>query len=491
MNFTGLYVGAIFLFVLLLAAGSAVTDVSTGRLIYLTLLFAICSSPLMFMRQLNDRYVLLTLFSAVFFQHFGLLDVIHIVQGVTDRQDSDLPSLSETVILAGGLMAHLAYHLGCRFGRGNRLTVSKDWNESTILWFGGAIWLITTTASAYFKIFIIKAQTAETVARGFGSLGSFETMGFMLANLAQPMGILFLSYAYFRFNRKAVLPILVAMLLVQMVVGFVVDSKAGTVIGYVLVAISYLLIKGSIPKGWVAVILALLVLAFPVMQANRAVRGAKGIDAMETLMRLDEVFSAAVNASNRVMKGPERANTSFERLSLKGSVVMIVDGIEKGHQFQNGYTLIPMLTAFIPRVIWPEKLDVQTGQLLNKEFRVSEVAYTYISPSHLGEMYWNFGWAGVMVGMSVFGVGIGFIGGRFDCTRGITITDLLVLLITTQFLIIASEGTIAVQYVQWMRAIAIIALLHFVFAKKRAASSETKTQNPPKTLQIRYKNLLR
>ena len=158
---------------------------------------------------------------------------------------------------------------------------------------------------------------------------------------------------------------------------------------------------------------------------------------------------------------------------------------------QNGYTLIPMLAAFIPRIIWPDKLDVQTGQLLNKEFRVSAVAYTYISPSHLGEMYWNFGWAGVLVGMSVFGVGIGFIGGRFDCTREITITDLLVLLTTTQFLIIASEGSIAVQYVQWMRAIAIIALLHFVFAKKGGSSRETKTQSPPNTLQIRYKNLLR
>jgi len=316
-------------------------------------------------------------------------------------------------------------------------------------------------------------------------------MGFMLANLAQPMGILFLSYAYFRFDRKAVLPVLIAMLLVQMVVGFVVDSKGGTVIGYVLVAICYLLIKGAIPKGWVAVILALLVLAFPVMQANRAVRGAKGIDATQTLMRLDEVFSAAVDASNSVMKGPERANTSFERLSLKGSVEMIVDGIEKGHQFQNGYTLIPMLTAFIPRIIWPEKLDVQTGQVLNKEFHVSTVAYTYISPSHLGEMYWNFGWGGIVVGMSAFGVLIGFLGGRFDCTRDITITDLLVLLTTTQFLILGSEGAIAVQYVQWMRAIAIIALLHFVFAKKGGASRETKTQSPPNTLQIRYKNLLR
>jgi hypothetical protein len=106
-------------------------------------------------------------------------------------------------------------------------------------------------------------------------------------------------------------------------------------------------------------------------------------------------------------------------------------------------------------------------------------------------MYWNFGWAGVLVGMSVFGMGIGFIGGRFDCTREITITDLLVLLTTTQFLILASEGSIAVQYVQWMRATAIIALLHFVFAKKGVASRETKTQSPPNTLQIRYKNLLR
>jgi hypothetical protein len=489
VNFTGLYIGANFLFVLLIAAGSAVTDVSTGRLIYLTLLFAICSSPLMFMRRLNDRYVLLALFSAVFFQHFGLLDVIHIAQGVTDRQDSELPSLSESVILAGGLVAHFAYHLGCRFGRVSRPSGSNDWRESMILWFGSVMWLITTSASAYFKIFIIKAQTAETVARGFASLGSFETMGFMLANLAQPMGILFLSYAYFRFNRKAILPLLIAMLLVQMVVGFVVDSKAETVIGFVLVAVSYLLIRGTIPKVWVAVVLALLVLAFPVMQANRTVRGAKGIDAVETLMHLDEVFSAALKASERVMKGPDRANTSFERLSLKGSVEMIVDGIEEGHQLQNGYTLMPILTAFIPRVLWPEKPDVQTGQVLNKEFHVSDVAYTYISPSHLGEMYWNFGWAGVLVGMSAFGMGIGFIGGRFDCTREIAITDLLVLLTTTQFLILRSEGELAVQYVQWMRALAIIGLLHLALAR-RSVVRETKASAPKGPSFVRYNNLL-
>ena len=303
------------------------------------------------------------------------------------------------------------------------------------------------------------------------------------------MGILFLSYAYFRFNRKAILPLLIAMLLVQMVVGFVVDSKAETVSGFVLVAVSYLLIRGTIPKVWVAVVLALLVLAFPVMQANRTVRGAKGIDAVETLMHLDEVFSAAVKASERVMKGPDRANTSFERLSLKGSVEMIVDGIEKGHQLQNGYTLMPMLTAFIPRVLWPEKPDVQTGQVLNKEFHVSDVAYTYISPSHLGEMYWNFGWAGVLVGMSAFGMGIGFIGGRFDCTREIAITDLLVLLTTTQFLILRSEGELAVQYVQWMRALAIIGLLHLALAR-RSVVRETKASAPKDPSFVRYNNLL-
>lgn len=487
MNRPGLYLGANVFFVGFIALGSAIADGSVGRVIYLTLLFAICSSPVIFMHRLNDRYVLLTLFSAVFFQHFGLLDVIHIAQGVTGRHDNDFLSPTEVVILAGGLMVHLAFHLACRFGRGSRPSTSNNWSESTILWFGGAIWLTTTGISAYFKIFIIKAQTAETVATGLASLGPFEVVGFMLANLTQPMGILFLSYAYFRFNRKAILPILLTMLLTQMVLGFVVDSKGGTVIGFVLVAISYLLIRGSIPTVWIAVLLTILVFAFPVMQANRAVRGAQGIDAVETLKQLDEVFAAAYKASARVMKGRERANTYYERLSLKGSVEMIVNGIERGHKFQNGYTLIPMLTAFIPRVIWREKLDVQTGQLLNKEFRVSDVAYTYISPSHLGEMYWNFGWSGVIVGMFAVGSILGFVGGRFDCTREITITDLLMLLTTIQFLIIGSEGTIAVQYVQWMRAIAIIALLHFVLAK-RSSERRKEASNAP---QLRYKNVLR
>ena len=78
--------------------------------------------------------------------------------------------------------------------------------------------------------------------------------------------------------------------------------------------------------------------------------------------------------------------------------------------------------------------------------------------------------------MTAFGLIIGFIGGRFDCSRDIAISDILVLIITIQFTILGSEGSISVQYVQWMRALAIVGLLHFIFARKMVR----RTVVPPK-----------
>ena len=49
-------------------AGAAIHDIPFGVVIYVCLLFALCSAPLLFLKHINDRYALLALFTLLYFR---------------------------------------------------------------------------------------------------------------------------------------------------------------------------------------------------------------------------------------------------------------------------------------------------------------------------------------------------------------------------------------------------------------------------------------
>ena len=105
---------------------------------------------------------------------------------------------------------------------------------------------------------------------------------------------------------------------------------------------------------------------------------------------LDIVFAYQDKLSQR---GPKVGGPLlFERASLKFNMEREFARTGVDVPFQEGRTLVAIPLAFIPRIIWPDKPDVSTGQLFNHEIIQGEVADTYISPSHVGELYWNYGW---------------------------------------------------------------------------------------------------
>ena len=129
-----------------------------------------------------------------------------------------------------------------------------------------------------------------------------------------------------------------------------------------------------------------------------------------------------------------------------------------------------ILAAFIPKIIWSDKQEVQTGQLVNKLFHVTDSDDIFISPSNLGELYWNFGWFGVVIGMGLIGGICGWVGARFNLAEYGTVTRILVTVVTIKQLIVGFEGAVAPGYVVWLRSLAAIAILHLMFARVPAAS---------------------
>jgi purine-cytosine permease-like protein len=106
---------------------------------------------------------------------------------------------------------------------------------------------------------------------------------------------------------------------------------------------------------------------------------------------------------------------------------------------------------------------------VNSEFFHLEQRETNISPSHLGELYWNFGWPGTLIGMAVIGALLGTIATRFDLTGSPSLTRVLVTIVTIKTIIIGFDGAINVNYSMWMRTLAAVGILHWLFARQQRA----------------------
>jgi ABC-type glycerol-3-phosphate transport system permease component len=471
MNFRSIYISSNVCFALLVLICGAVHDRYPLDLIYLIALFAICSSSFSGMRRLNDRYMLLVVFSLVYFMFYGVDELTTTIFGSKySSPTSGHLNVTHIVILVGAALAQLGYRMICNSSRTNDLVVKKDWPERSMIIAGGLLWIVCTWLTWQFKVNIVVSTFSADVSRGLGGLNSWQTSAFILAIMLQPLGILIVAYAQSKFKRAYMTPLLLGVVLFQLFMGFVTDVKADALSGALIVLVTKLVVDGSIPKKWLVATVVFIVLAFPILQANRAVRGMGGIDRSEAAKGIGEIVKKAVQASNEESPHAEQQQSFFERLSLVGSVHTIVSRTGMDRQFQKGYTLTPLVTTFIPRIVWPSKPDVQTGRVMNKEFQISPVADTYISPSHLGELYWNFGWAGVIVGMLLIGSLLGYVGSRFNFENATTITSLMMVMVTVRLIIVGFEGTIAVQYSVWMRSMLAIGLLHLAFAKVIAIS---------------------
>ena len=481
MNRTAVYLAANLLFVAILAAASLNESASSVHPLYLLALFMLCSSPILQMQQLNDRYILLGLFSAVYFLFFGVLDFFNLISGTPQPPDHDaVLSNAELVILVGGALAHVGYRIACRSPGATSTRSIRDWPESALVLGGGLLWIVSTWLTWQFRVYVITDTSLFNQHRGLAIAGAAKSAMYVLAAYFQPLCILILAYAQSKYRRAYMLPVLIAVVLVQLLIGFVVDVKGDALLGFVIVFLTKLLVEGKIPRSWLLAGAVFVMIAWPVLQANRTVREQHSLNHAQVAANLLKTLELATAAKHSVMQGPDRADTIFERMSLKGSVEMIVSGTEHGVRFQNGHTLLPVVAAFIPRLIWPNKPDVQTGLILNKEFQVNGDENTYISPSHLGELYWNFGWAGVVVGMSLIGLLLGYLGSRFDLSKSSTLTRVMITVLTMRLLILGSEGDIGAQYVVWMRSMLAVGLLDLLLAR-RGVTETTVQSNPSPT----------
>ncbi len=495
-----LYLLLNFGFVVTVCTLAAVGGAPNPRLIHLILLFALCSTSIIDLDRLNGRYALLAIFFAVYFVSFGAADLAEILKGQSSATSSAAFSTTEAVILVGGIMLALGYRMTVAIGSTTpRRSPPRDWPILSIIAVGLTMWAIGSFTTYWWHVHIVTDTTIEASNKGIASAGTWIVSANLLGQLMQPLGILLLAYAWRLQRGPFLLALVVIIVCLQVVLGFIADIKGLAMTGGILVIMTIVLVDGQIPKIWLAAAAAFVIFVFPIFQAYRTqVHGNLGMARSEVAANLGKALQLSLAAEERVNTGRDRAQTFFERASVRGSLEVIVDNTGNGVNFAYGGTLTPLLATFLPKIVWGDKPSVATGQLMNKEFHVSEIADTYISPSHLGELYWNFGWPGVVLGMAIIGSLFGFVAGRFNQADAKTVTGLLVTVLTIKQAIVGFEGAIAPQYVVLLRSLAAVGILHWLFARVPVrvhafSSGPEKTSRPldPSQIPGAFPNLMR
>lgn len=463
------YLLANAVFLLAVVFGTALGDSDNPRLLYLVALFGICSSPLLLAKRWNGRYALLCAFMAAYFLFYGLGDFVGLFDKPLPGISRDPLSPGELAILCAGLMTVVGYRTAISMASRSAMTKPpKDWSGSMLIVTGLALWAAGLLATWTWQMDAFRFAFDKTV-----QLGTFQTVAVIVGRLLQPLGMTLLVYRFVVSRNKLLGALVLAMVAAEFVFGFLADSKELAMRGMVLLLLCKFLLEGRAPKTWLAVAAVVVVVAFPVFQAYRgAVLGERGVTRAEAAQQIGKYLEIAFQRKERRSGNSLYSSRSFvSRISLKPTMETIVTRVGDDVKYQGGYTLSLFVTGFVPRFIWHDKPDGSVGQLFNAEFRLASRG-VYISATHFGELYWNFGWPGLLVGSGLLGCLLGYIGKRCDLTEGRSVTRLLVLSSTVYFLCLRYEGSIALEYMQWVRSLLVIGTMHLVLARQRAHSQE-------------------
>ena len=281
-----------------------------------------------------------------------------------------------------------------------------------------------------------------------------------------------LIYLYIRgYNRPAIGLIIAIFVGLEMVLGFLANTKEVSYRILCFMLIASFFINGTINKKIIAVILLTFIpysLFFTIYRLQVIqIREQTPLEAISQIGKTRDLVAG------RADKESEKTDQSVAEQSLRGLadrvnaryyVEIIVSRAGKDVSFQNGSTLLYLIYSFIPRAIWAGKPPTSTGQLFNNEFSISESPLTFVPTTFIGEFYWNFGFPAVVVGMFLVGMSLGAIGRLQSSLRSLTLPRFVTLLLACYFLILKFEAGIGQQYGLFGRIFILVLLMHLAIA---------------------------
>lgn len=437
-----------------------------ARATYAVTIFVLCSG-LYFFGGSAPRHRLMSMFMACYFAIFGMaafiylligeLPVVQFGRGEVTADDLAQLTTSDVAIILGGLAA-LGGYFSLNAMRGNRKSkfLAYEWRYSTVLKTGIALWVIGF-------VFMLAYDTTASVFYIPRSVLGLPTGVASNLRLMAPLGALMLVYLITRQYRLPVVwTVLLMIMVVEFIFGFIVSSKELSFRISALLLLAFYYLHGRLNWKILAVI---VVVAIPYLLYFNAYRLTMMEQAYLNSGTAFESFDQNMKAVEKRTAGAADVAVSslrglMERIDGKRYVDIITTGTKSGKvDFLYGETLTTFFASWIPRVFWPEKPDISTGQMFNRAFGLSASPLTMVPTTIPGELYWNFSMPGVIVGMFLIGMFFGLISAGVSHGASITLPRFLVLLLATYFLAIRLEGNIATQFSIFLRLALLVWLI--------------------------------
>jgi hypothetical protein len=195
----------------------------------------------------------------------------------------------------------------------------------------------------------------------------------------------------------------------SMAFNFLGGSKSAFLAPAAVVAVAYIVVRRRIAIRWIFVAIAAVILLYPIAEFQRRVilrdntRGA-----VYALQRPGEMISrlyrfvGSYEFGDYLMDGVRATSRRSDGL---GILSVILRDCPSRVPFQGGWTLGYIVLSYVPRIVWADKPDTAAGLWVTQNFGGGGPGVrSHTAPTWIGELYFNFGWPGITIGMLLVGV---------------------------------------------------------------------------------------
>jgi hypothetical protein len=147
----------------------------------------------------------------------------------------------------------------------------------------------------------------------------------------------------------------------------------------------------------------------PVKFYVREIAWTEGVDLgpIQTIKMYVQGFRETYGSANGLFKGhSDTLNNSFTRINHLATTAAIIRDTPSQQPFILGSSYLPLLTKWIPRVIWPNKPEERFGNEWARQYGYlgQNDTVTSFNLPWLPETYMNFGWYGIVGIMLLIGI---------------------------------------------------------------------------------------
>ena len=199
--------------------------------------------------------------------------------------------------------------------------------------------------------------------------------------------------------------LVIGLLLVQVPLGFVAGFKGESVVPFVLLGLAAVAYGRRIP--WRPVIVGALLVFCVLVPANQAYRQGVRTEGGGIVAGLERAVRPDTYAPGRIVGRP--VEYVFDRFRNIDAVALITRDTGTTYASPEGalYAKLPLIVT-VPRQLWEDKPVLDTaGDFATSSWERAPSYQTAEPLTQPGDLYRNFGWAGVVVGLFAWGLVIG------------------------------------------------------------------------------------